>query len=107
MSINKGLFSSDDECWETPQSLFDELDREFHFTLDAAATPDNAKCARFYTPQDDALKQSWQTGGGSILQSSIRQKDFGFREESIHGISKRRQSNRSSYTIKNRYALFP
>ena len=64
MSINKGLFTSDYECWETPQSLFDELDREFHFTLDAAATPDNAKCARFYTPQDDALKQSWQTGGG-------------------------------------------
>jgi len=34
---------------ETPRALFDELDREFGFTLDAAATNENALCDRYYT----------------------------------------------------------
>ena len=46
-------------CWETPQWLFDELDGEFGFTLDAAATPENAKCERFFTESEDGLSQSW------------------------------------------------
>lgn len=34
--------TSNKDDWETPQSLFDQLDEEFHFTLDAASkiTPD-------------------------------------------------------------------
>ena len=28
--------TSNKDDWETPQSLFDQLDEEFHFTLDAA-----------------------------------------------------------------------
>jgi len=34
--------------WETPQWLFDELDAEFGFVLDAAANPHNTKCASFF-----------------------------------------------------------
>jgi len=45
--------------WETPAELFAELDRQFHFTTDVAALPDNAKCARFFTPGQDGLKQRW------------------------------------------------
>ncbi|QDT24342.1 DNA N-6-adenine-methyltransferase [Gimesia chilikensis] len=45
--------------YETPQWLFDHLDQEFHFTLDAAALPENAKCETFFTPESDGLKQSW------------------------------------------------
>ena len=45
--------------WETPQALFDELNKEFAFTIDAAATPDNAKLPRFWTPEKDALAQEW------------------------------------------------
>lgn len=52
-------FSSDKDCWETPQHLFDELDREFHFTLDPASTDENAKCPKHYTVDDDGLAQSW------------------------------------------------
>src|SRR5258708_3927492 len=52
-------FSSRSSCWKTPQSLFDELDREFHFTLDVCALPQNAKCATYYTPALDGLRQSW------------------------------------------------
>lgn len=29
--------TSNKDDWETPQSLFDQLDEEFHFTLDAAS----------------------------------------------------------------------
>ncbi len=31
--------------WATPHAFFDTLDAEFHFTLDVAAQPGNAKCA--------------------------------------------------------------
>jgi phage N-6-adenine-methyltransferase len=45
--------------WETPPWLFRHLDAEFSFTLDAAASIDNAKCERFFTVEDDALVQDW------------------------------------------------
>ena len=45
--------------WETPQDLFDKLNAEFNFTLDACATAENAKCKTFYTKSTDGLKQDW------------------------------------------------
>ena len=57
--INKGLFSSNTELWATPQDFFDKLNEEFGFTLDPCALPDNAKCAKFFTPEDDGLAQDW------------------------------------------------
>lgn len=54
------MFSSRSGLWETPQGFFDELDKEFHFTLDVCALPGNAKCPRFYTPEQDGLKQPWE-----------------------------------------------
>ena len=45
---------------ETPDDLFARLNAEFHFTLDAAASSLNAKCAKFFTIADDGLSQSWQ-----------------------------------------------
>ena len=62
--ITRGLFSSATDMWETPQNFFDELDKEFHFSCDVCATRENAKCAKFYTPEQDGLKQTW---GGGIL----------------------------------------
>jgi site-specific DNA-methyltransferase (adenine-specific) len=53
-------FSSASAEWETPGDLFNELDRIFGgFTLDPCATPQNAKCARFFTRADDGLAQDW------------------------------------------------
>jgi hypothetical protein len=43
--------------WGTPQDFFDELNEEFGFTLDVAASADNAKCARHFTEADDGLAQ--------------------------------------------------
>lgn len=53
------MFSSKTNEWATPQHLFDELDREFGFTLDPCATDENAKCRRYYTAEQDGLKQDW------------------------------------------------
>lgn len=54
------MFSSANEIWATPQDLFDDLNNEFGFTLDPCALAENAKCDRFFTPEINGLKQSWQ-----------------------------------------------
>ena len=41
--MNNALFTSKTVLWETPQEFFDKLNREFDFTLDACATPENAR----------------------------------------------------------------
>lgn len=43
----------------TPQWLFDELNAEFGFTLDAAANASNAKVPRYFHLGDDGLTNSW------------------------------------------------
>ena len=57
--ISKVFFSSETDEWETPQWLFDQWDMEFHFTLDVCATPENAKCSRYFTKQENGLGQKW------------------------------------------------
>ena len=57
-------FSSQKDDWETPQELFDQLDKMFHFTLDAASSDENAKCEKHFTAEDDGLKQNW---GGEVV----------------------------------------
>ena len=54
------LFSSKNESWETPIEFFQELDREFHFTLDPCADETNHKCAKYYTAKDDGLTKNWR-----------------------------------------------
>lgn len=52
-------FSSEDHTWETPQDFYDELNKEFNFTLDPCCVKETAKCKKYFTPEDDGLKQSW------------------------------------------------
>ena len=60
MSLSyKAIMTSDKQDWETPKELFDNLNNEFDFELDAFASDKNAKCKHFFTEQDDALKQDW------------------------------------------------
>lgn len=61
--MSKALLSSKDMCWCTPKDFFQKLDEEFHFVLDAAATDRSAKCKLYFTPEIDALAQSWDVGG--------------------------------------------
>lgn len=53
------MFSSATDEWATPKDFFDTLNKEFDFTLDPCATTDNAKCDKFYTKEQDGLKQDW------------------------------------------------
>jgi phage N-6-adenine-methyltransferase len=59
MGINAGMMVSGNHEWETPPEFFDRLNKMFHFTMDVAASPENAKCEKFYTRADDALTQPW------------------------------------------------
>ena len=57
--VSKTLFASKKMDWETPQSLFDELDKEFGFELDVCAVKETAKCKRYYSPKTNGLLQEW------------------------------------------------
>ena len=43
----------------TPPEVFGPLHERFGFTVDAAASPANAKCERFWTEADNGLAQPW------------------------------------------------
>jgi phage N-6-adenine-methyltransferase len=52
-------FSSKTDMWATPQGFFDRYDLIYNFSTDVCATPDNAKCGNYFTPEMDGLKQQW------------------------------------------------
>jgi phage N-6-adenine-methyltransferase len=43
----------------TPHDLFHYWNMRYRFTIDVAANAKNAKCARFYSKEDNGLEQSW------------------------------------------------
>ena len=81
------FFSSQTDEWATPQAIFDELDKEFHFTLDPACTIGNAKCKKFYTKAEDGLQQSW--GGNQYSATHLMEK------ESTNGYARRGKNHAS------------
>ena len=66
VKMNKVLLSSVKMDWRTPKDFFQKLDQEFHFGLDAAASPENAKCEQYFTPEKDGLSCSW-SGYGAVF----------------------------------------
>ena len=57
--IHESLYSSKSDNWATPQVLFDELNAEFCFDLDPCADESNHKCERYFTKEQDGLRQNW------------------------------------------------
>lgn len=55
----KVMFSSKTDNWSTPQNFFDELNKEFDFTLDPCADDKNHKCEKYFTKEQDGLSQHW------------------------------------------------
>lgn len=54
-------FSSATDMWETPQEVFDALNKEFSLNFDVCAVRQNTKVrGAFFTPQQDGLKQDWK-----------------------------------------------
>lgn len=71
-------FSRKSDEWSTPQALFDALDREFSFTLDAAATRVNRKvpCAglgltALNTPHGGQPMKGWRNYLTGLTTGSI------------------------------------
>ena len=57
--------------WQTPDDFYSVLCAEFGFQVDAAASPENARCHYILTPEDDALSDdiAWITEGRHMLDS--------------------------------------
>lgn len=52
-------YSSQTDEWSTPPDFFAAVAGEFPFNLDVCALESSAKCARYFTPDDDGLAQDW------------------------------------------------
>ena len=78
--MNSALLSSKKMDYCTPQGFFDELNEEFGFTLDAAATDKSAKCPVYFTPDTDGLKSPWNIAGGlySVTLHTVVRSASGF-----------------------------
>lgn len=61
-------FSSKRNEWNTPQDFYDGLNAEFMFDLDPCTSDGtNSKCEKYFTQEDDGLKQSW--GGYRVFMN--------------------------------------
>ena len=61
-----GTDTGGSEEWATPRGLFDALDMEFGFDLDAAASNSNACVPEFITKSEDALTIDWSARGSVV-----------------------------------------
>jgi phage N-6-adenine-methyltransferase len=57
--VRKNGANHDVDDRETPPEIFAPLDAQHRFTLDVAASAGNAKCAAYYTVEQDGLTQQW------------------------------------------------
>jgi site-specific DNA-methyltransferase (adenine-specific) len=55
----KATQTSNSVEYPTPGNFFSRLNNIFHFELDVCATHKNAKCPRYFTKQQNGLKQRW------------------------------------------------
>lgn len=57
--MNEVIYKSTSCEWSTPPEFFEKINAHYHFDLDVCATPENAKCPKYFTEQDNALVQDW------------------------------------------------
>ena len=113
--MNEALFSSSRDDWETPPDFFAALNEEFHFTLDVCALPETAKCADYFTPEDDGLSRPWiaPRGGRGILQPAVfpphegQPGTRGMDQESRRGGQAARGRRGYAHSSPDGYARFP
>jgi site-specific DNA-methyltransferase (adenine-specific) len=67
MVLSKQLFSSNDHSWATPQDLYEKIDAIFNFRLDPCATEQTAKCAIYFTKEENGLIQDWSSVGNAFV----------------------------------------
>lgn len=54
-------YSSGNDHWTTPKTLFNNLNALWGFTVDVACETETALCHKHYTPKEDGLMQDWST----------------------------------------------
>lgn len=59
VNMSSAPFTSNKDDWSTPQDFYDMLNLDWRFNLDPCASHDNHKCSKYFTIEDDGLKQSW------------------------------------------------
>lgn len=47
------------DLWQTPPKLFEQLNKEFNFECDVAASESNSLCINFLDEEDNAISQPW------------------------------------------------
>ena len=57
--ISTALTTSNSDEWSTPGWLYEQLDSEFHFDLDPAASDENHKTSEYFTREQNGLECSW------------------------------------------------
>mgnify|MGYP001576389177 CR=1 FL=1 len=73
--MDKIHFSSKSDKWETPQKLFDTLNKIYHFDLDVCASAQNAKCKKFYS--ENGPDKTWHKDGYSIWMNPPYGREIG------------------------------
>lgn len=51
--------TSEKDLWQTPQALFDSLNKEFEFGVDVCASDENHLCTCYLTQEHSALTHEW------------------------------------------------
>lgn len=69
--ISSELSEDMKNSWGTDQRVFDALNKEFKFDLDAAASDKNNKCKRYLTINHDSLSVDW-SDVTSLRRSDVR-----------------------------------
>lgn len=67
MVLNKSMFTSDKQYWETPRDFFNKINNLFHFNWDLASTNENALCKNHLTEEDDSLSIDWGGLSGNMF----------------------------------------
>ena len=52
-------FKSTNQCWETPEGLFEKVNAAFKFTRDVCASDENKKCDVYWSESDSCLDKEW------------------------------------------------
>lgn len=73
------MFSSKTDQWATPQDFFDGLNKEFNFNLDPCANESNHKCDKYFTEEQDGLKQDWGGTTCSVILHMVEQLKIGLK----------------------------
>lgn len=58
--MEKALFTSSSDEWETPSEVYTKLNERFRFTLDPCSTKENHLCDKYYTKEENGLCKSWK-----------------------------------------------